>query len=561
MKKPSNEYIIHYISQCKQEAEDASRLRRQAMKELWDVYQSKQDYSKKEKWQSQTFIPKTFMVIEKAASLITRALMRIDKLFTVKPTDASIKELEGEALDRVIAKADEVDKKLKTHLEESNFIACYSEMITSGFLLGFGAPKLRWEGDRNGTTEYDNVDILNLFIDPNYMPYQKGNPKYIIEFQEMDLASLRTNTQRTNNQAGKAIFNMKVIKKIEADYAEPEEKSEELRRRGLGDYSPVSKKVGLEEFWGDIISEDGKEVLENQLIVIANGKHIIRWQDNPFEHGKHPYILTTPIVYPHRGIAGISLIEPIVKVNYLYNNIVNMSVDKLNWSVNPMFELKRGRLLNPKTLTDLYPGKQIWSDGTGRAVEEIQVAGIKADTFVMLELLAREIQEGTAITEFIMGMPGKKSKTLGEVEIKTQESQGFFDVIARRLEQHSIKPLLIMTLDLLRQFTDDDLEGEFKFNVGGLSLLLIQKEQVTRLMQILGMALKAPDLAPITDIPELWQKLLSIYNLSDVYKEPEETEEMAEGQPEQQAQIQQKAAQDAKRLVSQISPEQLMRMG
>jgi len=128
---------------------------------------------------------------------------------------------------------------------------------------------------------------------------------------------------------------------------------------------------------------------------------------------------------------------------------------------------------------------------------------------------------------------------------------------------------------MLVQFSD--FKGSYEFNVGGLSLLLLMKDQIDKLMNALMIALKYPDqLGAITQIDELWEKLMSIWNLSELYKEREELPEQpmlpgqVTGQPPATTgaapagvppeQIEAQAAQDAKQIVSQIPPEQLMRV-
>jgi len=62
----------------------------------------------------------------------------------------------------------------------------------------------------------------------------------------------------------------------------------------------------------------------------------------------------------------------------------------------------------------------------------------------------------------------------------------------------------------------------------------------------------------MTDEADLWKKFLSIYNLSDVYIEPETMTEKIT--PEQQMAIQQKAEADAKREVAGMPEEQIVKM-
>jgi hypothetical protein len=552
--KWSDEYLKEYILRCKKEAEDASRERRSAWKELWLLYQNKQDTKKKKSWQSKCFVPKIWMKVERAASTVKRGLMQTNKLFKLELDDTE--ELEEPQVEKLEAEMKKVEKKFKRKLGETNYANIYSEMTKCLFLLGLGVPKVLW--GKNGAT-YENVDILNLHVDPGYKPFQEGPPKYIIEFKEMDLAELRSLAKETNEAAGESIFDTAAINKIEEDFKEHDKQSMRQQRQGLGQYIPASKRVTILEFWGDVIDKEGYDVKKNQVMMLANNKYIIRNQDNPFIHKLPPYILTFAMVYPHRGIAGHSLVEPSAKLQYTYNNILNLYMDNLNFSVNKMFQYNPLGLRNPKEILSIFPGKTFETQSNEPAVHEVMTSNVGPESIAALETVGREIQEATAVTEFLMGMPSRKAKTKGEVEIKTAESQGLFDVIARDLEQNSVKPLLEMTYSLYVQFGGmPDIEGLFIFKVGGLSLMIMQKEQTERVGQILSAALSQPELRQRTDIDDLWRKLLSIYNLSDVYIEPERQEQQLP--PEQIKFIEAQAEKDAKKKVAGMQPQEIMKL-
>lgn len=597
-------YLIEYIKNCKKEAERASDGRRKVQRELWQLYQNREDWSKKKEWQSKIFIPKVFMAIERASALVKRAILQTSKLFTMElrdeetaPLNARIRELRAkladgpenkniqEQIDNTQKKLDllkeqlaEDEKRFKKELKQSNYVSAYGETIKSGLLLGLCDLKRLFDANKK-KLRYENIDILNLYISPDYMPFEDENPDYLIEYKEMSLAKLRKMAKAANKATKDGdVFDMDEIENIKAEQKKVLDKEQRRQRRGLSQYSEVSKKVGILEFWGNVESKDGKTIKENQLMMLVNEKHLVRRQDNPFDDGKYPHDLTMPIVYPHRGSGGVSLVEGEVRMQYTLNNILNMFIDNLNFTVNKVFTYQPTALMRPQEIMSIYPGKMIPVNVAGSPINEVKMTPLGQDAFKVFEIISTEMQEASAVTEFLMGMPGKKAKTLGEVEIKTAESQGLFDVIARELELNSIKPTLKSSYDLLVQFSD--FKGEYEFNVGGLSLLLLKKEQVQTLMQAIVMALKSPELRQITDIQELWKRLLDIWNFSDVYREPEDIPEqgaLVPGQPpgaapgvpgaapvagrpspEQIRAINQKAAEDARRTVANMPPEQIM---
>ncbi len=530
--------LVKHILELKKEAADATRDRRLVWAELWQLFQNKQDASRKQAWQSKVFIPKVFMAILRASSLIKQAVLQAPKLFKFLLDDDGFEKKLGlqsgnEEADQKLeqAKAEErkrllkSEKKFKRYLGKSNFVNAYSEMIEVAFLLGLGCIKEVWEG---GKLIFQNIEVAKIFIDPDYRPFQDDKPGYIIEEDEKSLTALKKLAKDVNKQAkagGKpAIYDMSEIKNIEEDWKKLSEAAEERRSKGLSDYKKVNKRISLLLYWGDVIDDDTGDIDEDQFLVIANEKYLIRRQPNPFASKRPPYILTFPIVYPHRGISGISLVEPMVKINYAYNNILNMYIDNLNFTVNKMYEVNTNNLSNPQSLGLIYPGKLIKKTSDLPAMTEVFKTPVSDDALKALNILDQEVQAGTAVTEFVSGISGK-TKTKAEFEGKVAASQGLFDVIGRDIERNSIKPALEMARDILIQYSDlaKDLDGEYDIQVGGVSLLLIQEKMQQWIGQVLAIALQNPHAQAMTDIGELWFRFLTVLNLQDVYIDPEET--------------------------------------
>ena len=509
-------YLVDYVVGCKKEADKAALERRAKWTELWQLYQGKQNYSGKQEWQSKIFTPKIFMHTIRSSALVERAVLQTQTLFKV---DVDEEEYEENELEKAREKARKVERKMKSHLEKTNFADSYGEGTTSAFLLGLGCIKRHW-GDDEPKCQYENIDVLNLSISPDYMPFTAPRPRYIIERKTQGLAELLAQVEKH-----KDIYKMDAVSKLETDYAVKQEIAvKERARRGLSDYSPKNKEVELLEFWGDIVSKDGKHVLYNQLLVVANRCELIRHHENPFSDELPPYRLTVPIVYPHRGIAGTSLVEGAVLLQYTLNNLLNLYMDNLNLTVNKMYEVQKTGLVDPQKARRIYPGKIFLKSTDQRIITEVNSTPVGGEVINAIKVIDSELRQATAITEYVEALPSKHKQTLGEIEKKTAESHGFFDVIARRLERNSIGPLIEDTYNLLLQFSDTlkGLEGKYLFKVGGLSLLLVEEKLRAAIGKVLEAALGNETLAQLTDIPVLWKKMLTQMNLQDAYKEPEE---------------------------------------
>ena len=508
------QYLIDYVKNCKKEAEEACSERRSRWRELWQLFQNKQDYTNKQTWQSKAFLPKIFMHCYRAASLVEKAILQTSTLFKVEIDRDKYEEAEYEEAQK---KARKVEAKLKSHLENTNFAEAYGEGIGSTFLLGFGVKKRTWGEEK---IIYENVDVFNIHISPHYKPFVDERPRYIIEEQEEDLADLLDKIK-----GNEKVYDMDAVEKIQSDAAAKAEiKEQEKQRRGLGEFAPQNKKVQKLLFWGDIVSKDGKRILKNRLLIVANESQLIRNHENPFKDGLPPYRFTVPLPYPHRGIAGISLVEGAVPLQYTLNNLLNLYMDNLNFTVNKMFEVDKSNLTEPEKAKRIYPGKMWLKNSGSPAVSEVNVTALGTEVVTALKVVDSELRQATAISEYVEALPSGRQQTLGEIEKKTSEAHGFFDVIARRLERNSISPLIKDSYNLLLQFSDTlkGLEGHYIFKVGGLTILLEEEKLKQSMDMILMAAMKNQMLGQLTDIPTLWKKYLTHFNLGEVYKEPTE---------------------------------------
>ena len=215
-----------------------------------------------------------------------------------------------ESKDRELLPAEAVStiqEKFGDDMDDSNFADTYGEDIKTAFLLGLGAVKCYWDKGM----KFDSIEPENFFIDPAYKPSQYNPPKYVIERKKMDLGAFKRMAKAINKKAKKEVYDMDVINDIEDDFRDTQAKYDELERKGLSQHTEVDKKVEIYEYWGDIIDDDNETIEENKFVVMVNQKYIVRDQKNPFQHKRPPYVPTVPVIYPHRGVAGISLVEPI----------------------------------------------------------------------------------------------------------------------------------------------------------------------------------------------------------------------------------------------------------
>lgn len=577
-KSDASQHIVEYVENCWSSSDQATTDQREVWSELWNAYCSRQDYSNKAGWQSKLFIPKVWMHVERSSAEVRRAMLDVDKLFKLKLDDrdekaklAAIRRAMAKVRDpRMLITLNEQLKaeqnglkdqeagmmldeaRFKTDLAGTNLAIAYGTMIKAAMLLGAGVIKVGWDTQKRRPS-YRHVDLFNYAIDPDWTPGSDDLPRYQVERTTIPLVELKMLATRFNRQAvgrTKTRYDEGAINKIVEDYADPA-KEEIDARHGITPHMRVQKMVELKYFWGDIPKDDSSGYLSRKsLVVVANGRYKIRMGPNPYNHGKAPYILTFPILHPHRGTSGSSLIKGIVPMNYAYNNIFNLMMDNLTLCVNKMFQVDTSRLTDSRNLGTIYPGK-IWSVKQGQdkspVIQDIPIGadGIMA-ALRALQSLGLEIQEADSVTQFLQGMPSGSKTTATEIQVKTMESRGLFEIVAREMEQYSLLPLLEMTWDLLQQFAGyPERDRLYQIKVGGITMLMALTAMIEAIMQTIAMTLKAPDvLGPLTDISLLWRKALHAQNLGDAYKEPDNGMEPLT--IEQKLAIEQLAASDAR---------------
>ena len=140
------------------------------------------------------------------------------------------------------------------------------------------------------------------------------------------------------------------------------------------------------------------------------------------------------------------------------------------------------------------------------------------DVLAFLNFTNQERQNVNFVTDFVVGLPGSRADiTKGEVQIKTAQSLGVFDAIARNLEGLG-RACLELTFDLWMQYMGgndfvqpslsgilgvyramllasmplsqriDMLQGNFTFKFTGVSQALQKADQLARVMQFAALA-------------------------------------------------------------------------
>ena len=282
---------------------------------------------------------------------------------------------------------------------------------------------------------FEHIPIQNFYIEPGaktikdskYCIYEKFCSKdYLLEKQEQgyyqnvdDIESSTNKTDTTGIEQARGIY-------------------------GKGNKSEKYKdKIQLLEYWES-----------DRLIVVANGV-VIKDEDNPYDHGKKPFVAMAYNKVPHE-FYGIGVLEPIQDLHKAVNVSLTQRLEYVNNLLNQQVAVINGRNVDEDAIIDGYP---IVHMDSADSVIPLNKGSVQQSAFVSGNELLAEIERATGYSGYSSGVPNssgdKTSGTMGGISIIVQEAQTKFDLLLKRFEKNILKKIAHMFLDLDQQHMSD----------------------------------------------------------------------------------------------------------
>jgi hypothetical protein len=323
-------------------------------------------------------------------------------------------------------------------------------MVKSYVLDPEGNPVLGEDGQyktiETPVVDYDdprivNVNIYDFFYDPNgididdckWVGYQyKANIDEMIAEEEANKAN------------GKSFYNISALKRLKNSYLKKDNQYDDQRHlaSGMSQLTEEDKTVNNFICWE--MYEDDK------LCVIGNEEEILYEGENPYWHGKKPFIkLVDSIV--SQEFYGKGEIEPVEKQLHALNTIQNQRIVNVNRILNGMWKAKNS--VDDDELQFIDNGIiHITDIDDATFITPPNVT----QTAVQEQTLATEvIQRALGVTDYVQGVqtPGQ---TASEVEVKTQQANARFAHKVKILEETGLKRLGELVYQLYQQFITKD---------------------------------------------------------------------------------------------------------
>jgi len=551
----TDEKIADFFTSVRRQSRDARAYKESIRDEVWDLYNNLQDFSQKADWQAKEVRPKVFMMVESVVGFIQLGLFKLRDWFDVIPINPTNPN------NRI--KAWIVKQILKFYATRPDFIYEILKAIKWGFLSELFIFKI-WEGEETKYTvepvflsEKRRVDksldeklptirqkilrrrkVMYAAGDPHmfYLDYS-GKENFVIEEGKMQMnvyeklvedGLLEDHVDELVQDAGQTIQDVKKERRRENVNVPP---------------STYFKEFLYHEYWGDIVDEKGKIAFRNVHFIIGQEKYILLKPESiTFFDGESPYVIA-PCIYVPGSVYHKSLIEPVAGVAKMMSELFCLTLDALFATVLNVFEVDVDRVLNVDDISNgIGPNTVIQKTGPEKVLDVTQVGKVPGEVFAGLDFLTRILEEDTAITKGMIGVPQTgKRQTKGEVQQQTEFTVSFFQALIQNIENNFLARVLTKVWYRVLQFPNelshpkladligeqaasllnkmtaeeryDVINGDYEIRVTGLSGLIAKREALNNILGFLRIAGRSPDMMAWVDMQKLLFEILDLLNI------------------------------------------------
>lgn len=513
-KHPNAELVMQYW-----DFSDSSRAHHKLKWDKnWLLYIQDYDFSWKAPWQARAAFPKVPMMVNFMAWQMHKSLRAAGKFFVMEANSPAAKHA---------ARAGELLVRNAWQSREVNINRKIANNTVSAMLCSSCIWKVYY---RNGLRVAE-VDPYDYWVDPT------NRDRYSIHRTVMDWDKLKA-------MADEGHYDTAAVKRLQGGSGQTEE-WDWRNRAGLAIPTPggVRNEHEVLEMWGDLVDADGKLVMENGWIVIGDRREVLRGPDpNPYKDGQRPFIRVQPLHRPHAPYGG-SPITDIQDWAEEYTQLGNLAIDAVKLESIPGYEVDIHNARHPHRLKSrgIYPGVILEKhSGTGPLITPIDKGHGTANSAINLfQLLGREMENQTSVTQFITGATGSgPDRTATEMNLKHQQSGEFLMALADAFQEDGIGPMAEMSLSRIAQYLpapmyrtdqmvdllgapmanqlammEDDMRYHYlttqhRVRGRGISAMFTRSEDLSRIIQFMNAVQMFPEYRSRIDTDALMQKVI-----------------------------------------------------
>lgn len=404
---------------------------------------------------SNLFIPYIYNIIETALPKILASVIETKRIISYKPVGPGDDE-KAEMLTNLVAY--QMTQKMKAATR-------FYEIYKCAILYGTAISKQTWKYKEkvvtaremqdfevlmdDGTTVmipmrapakkkkviYDapdmkNIPIESFFFDPAYSDVD-DSPFCIHEYFR-ELYELR--------QGEKEGYYKNTAKISE----EPEDGARKSRYDSSGvTLGEMSNGVRIWEYWTD-----------DWLVTIANKDTVIRVEENPYFHGKKPFIRWVTVPMPNE-FYGKSMVEALTDLQAELNTVRNQRVDNVSLALNRMFLIAKGSGIDVDQLKS-RPNGFIEVEDVEKDIKELAVQDVTSSAYRDEEIIKTDMDVTSGVHNHDRGQAGERRETATTATLLSSASSERFRLQILMMEEDSLTELGRQLAELNKQFLDDE---------------------------------------------------------------------------------------------------------
>jgi hypothetical protein len=293
---------------------------------------------------------------------------------------------------------------------------------------------------------------------------------------------------------------------------------------------PTRKDVELLEIWTD----DGR------VITMANRKCILRVHENPYDHGKKPFIRVTDYFQEHE-FWGKGEAEIIEGQQDLQNAIINQRVDNVRLVMDRMFIYNENYMVDPNDLT-MRPGGGIRVRGDnpiGDVIEPMKMEDVTQSAYIEADANKRTIDEVTGVSDYQRGtdpsgadtatgasLLSEKGDTRFSHKVKLAEMMSWGEIAEHYgsiIQQYTTQERAIRLLGkdgqwVWESFDPEALQGRLDYSISTASAIQTKVEQREEAMSLFQMGAQVFGETQPDMLAKLWMRLLEKFEVKDKEK-------------------------------------------
>lgn len=220
--------------------------------------------------------------------------------------------------------------------------------------------------------------------------------------------------------------------------------------RAQQDIAPQRRETAEKELWEALVLVDVNSVLESRgqtplkdkgaktgarwylATIHLRSQTLLRFQHDDFERSRYvPFIL---FPRPDRATEGFSLIgHKLVTVTEEHTAFRNMAADKTSMAVNAPILKMQGALWDEDEQP--WGPKQVITVRDPRELTPMIVPDVPASVFQHIERCERTSDRLAGINDIASGQVAQESRTLGEIQMATEQSFVRMDLVVRRFQE------------------------------------------------------------------------------------------------------------------------------